>query len=127
MALYNTLFYRFKMANVLTNEVVDTLIDALVYQPSNAAPADHEDNNPAKTYMFGAPSRLPKYLEQFAVDEAFKQNCVNPGPEMSVYKGVGGVHHTFLSSDGVRNCTRCNEIICPQCNDKIGDKTIETK
>mmetsp|Transcript_20564 Transcript_20564/g.32365 ORF Transcript_20564/g.32365 Transcript_20564/m.32365 type:complete len:362 (-) Transcript_20564:1468-2553(-) len=74
--------------------------------------------------MFGPPTRLPKYLEQFAVDEEFRKSCVFPGPEISICKGVGSSPHQFLSSDGVASCSRCNDTLCPQCNEKIGIETF---
>ena len=58
------------------NDVVHTYLRALVYEPTNAAPAVvdcHVDvDNPAiaaRTYLGGnPPSKLPKYLEEFATE-----------------------------------------------------------
>jgi len=58
------------------------------------------------------------------VDEEFRKSCVFPGPEISICKGVGSSPHQFLSSDGVASCSRCNDTLCPQCNEKIGIETF---
>lgn len=81
-----------------------------------------DDENPARTYLFGPPTRLPKYLQEFAVDEAFKRDCVFDGPQISTCKGVGDHQHQFLTSDGVANCTVCNDTVCSHCKDEIDKK-----
>ena len=118
-ALYLNLFNRLKIANSMPNGVIDTYIDALLYEPTNLAPDSANTENPARTYLFQPPTCLPKYLEEFAIDEEFKTNHIFPGPEISTCKGVGNYPHKFLSSDGVKNCFKCHDVVCRECHEEI--------
>lgn len=117
--LYQKLFYKFKTTNKLDDIVIDTYIDALLYEPTNSMPNNVDEENPARTYLFGPPTTLPKYLEEFAVDDDFKANSIFPGPEMTTCKGVGGSTHPFLSSDGVKQCAKCEHDVCQYCHEDI--------
>jgi hypothetical protein len=86
-------------------DVVDTLIQGLICEPTNVAPTtddgrvDDEEQTPMKTYLDGnPPQRLPKYLAQFAQEGV---TTVFDGPAIATCKGVGIRSHTFLHADGV--------------------------
>ena len=117
--LYQKLFKEFKTANELDDLVIDTYIDALLYEPTNAVPDNVDEENPARTYLFGSPTKLPKYLEECAIDDEFKSSSIFPGPEMATCKGVGGSTHPFLSSDGVKQCAKCEHDVCRYCHEDI--------
>ena len=68
--LRGTLKYNSK----LTDEVIDTYISALIYEPTNAAPQANQTDHTERAYLFGPPTSLPKYLEEFAIDDNFIQN-----------------------------------------------------
>lgn len=118
--LYQFLFDTFKTKNGLTSETVDTYIDSLIYEPTNLMPEGMDEENPAKTYLFGPPTRLPKYLEQFSIDDEFKEKNVYEGPHISNCKGVGDHQHQFLSSTGVSTCHKCGDVVCSHCQESIG-------
>ena len=120
--LYANLFDKLKTTNKLSPEVIDTYIDALIYEPCNAMPNGVDEENPTRTYLFGAPHKLPKYLEQCAVDEQFKARCIVAGPEVSICHSVGTTQHTFLTSDGVTNCFKCGNVVCRHCQDDVDNK-----
>lgn len=121
--LYQKLFCKFKTTNKLSDIVINTYIDALLYEPTNAMPNNIDEENPAKTYLFGPPTNLPEYLKEFAVDEEFKANSIFPGPEIATCKGVGGSTHPFLSSDGVKKCIKCEHDVCQYCQEDIIKET----
>ena len=124
--LYVKLFYAFKTTNKLDDEVINTYIEALLYEPANANPeiVDGENSAITRTYLFGTPIKLPKYLEDFAVNEAFKSTSIFVGPDISICKGVGGSQHKFLSSDGVKQCFKCKAEVCSHCHEDIANVTF---
>ena len=111
--LHKHLRNRLKYTNKLTEDVIDTYISAILYEPTNNARDD--DNSLPRTYLFGSPIRLPKYLEEFAVDDKYKNEAVFMGPNISRCKGVGDSHHQFLSCEGIQRCFKCGESICSHC------------
>ena len=117
--LYLNIFSRLKVANGIPNDVIDTYIDALLYKPTNHAHKSVEGDNPTRTYLFDTPTRLPKHLEEFAINEQFKSNYIFPRPKNSTCRGVGNPPHQFLSSDEVKNCPKYNHVVCKECHDKI--------
>jgi hypothetical protein len=93
--LYEKLYAQFQSKNKLTNEVIDTYIDAILYEPTSATPSPAAVSH-CRAYLFGPPTRLPKYLEEFSPTEEFKQSHVFPGPEICHCKGLGDGGHLFL-------------------------------
>lgn len=86
-------------------EIANTLIDALVYEPTNKV-----DMN--KTYLGGVePAQLFKYCDEFAV----ATTQVKQGPVILKCKGVGGKDHNFLAACGHSLCGKCNHVICTHC------------
>ncbi len=91
----------------LTTEALETYIDSIVHEPSNTSPAspsnsDELSDKVKRTYMFNnQPSRLPKYLEEFAVDDDFKSGVnMFEGPAIGNCTGVSGRSHAFLLHEG---------------------------
>eukprot|EP00956_Cyclotella_meneghiniana_P040674 scaffold202164_cov66-Cyclotella_meneghiniana.AAC.2 len=113
--LYVELHDELSQKNNLTKDVVDTLVDALLYEPSNEA-------STTRTYIFDQPQSLPKYLEEFSVDEAFKGGSITPGPDIVTCKGVGDKTHLFLKACGTKNCCKCTCAVCTYCNGEIDKK-----
>ena len=73
--------------------------------------------------IFGPPKKLPKYLEEFGADNAFKRDLICKGPEISICKGVGDRQHKFLSADGVTTCYLCKHVLCCECQQNIAKAT----
>ena len=78
--------------NQLSYELVETYINAILYEPSNrACVAKDNENHPVvfkRSYLFGAPLLLLKYVKEFSVNDDFiAKNIVN-GPNISVCKCV---------------------------------------
>lgn len=117
--LYRKLYGHFKTRNKLTDLVIDTYIDSLIYEPTNPAPDAADGVYPARTFLFGRPQFLTKYNQDFAIDEEFRRQMILPGPDISTCKGVGNSPHQFLSSDGVSSCFRCTANMCSYCQEKI--------
>lgn len=71
--------------------------------------------------MFGkSPPRLPKYFEEFAPNNDFKNSTnVFDGPAIGVCAGVSGRCHTFLVQEGHGNCFKCNVVVCRSCRQNI--------
>lgn len=62
--LYFHLFNQFKTKNNLTHKVIDTLIDGLLYEPTNEViEASNSDDLSKQMYLFGPPNKLQKYHE----------------------------------------------------------------
>jgi hypothetical protein len=113
--------------NELSSEVVDTYIDAILYEPSNSITGTEDENcchTTNRSYLFGAPSTLPKYLEQFSIDEEFLTNNIVSGPGMSLRKGVGDRSHQFLTDEGCKSCAHCGELTCAHCCATTNDGTV---
>lgn len=91
-------------------QVVNTLIDALVYEPVNEAGAE-------RCYIGGTPlEKLYKYCEEFAA----ANTTIEDGPIVMTCKGVGGKEHPFLAADSHGICAKCNNTVCKYCKDTIG-------
>ena len=121
--IFSFLQGEFMAENKLSEEAVNTYIDAIIYEPTNAAPESITTTNPPRTYLFGVPDRLPKYLEQYSVDDTFRSASLFEGPEMSTCKGVGGRNHAFLLHEGSGVCTECSTVVCRSCQG-IVDKCV---
>ena len=108
-----------------THSVVQTYIHALIYEPSNIAPAiknqDHSNSSRDYWTYIGNkhPIESPKYLQEFAHQET----RIIDGPEILNCKGVGNCSHPFLAADGFKLCTGRNEMVYMHCQASIGDKT----
>ena len=115
--------------NQLSSEVVDTYINAILYEPTNKAIfVDDENTSDAdmtkRSYLFGSPSTLPKYLEQFSIDDEFLANNIILGPGISLCKGVGGRSHQFLTDEGCKSCAHCGELMCAYCCETTNDGNL---
>jgi hypothetical protein len=104
--LFTFLQEQFMMKNKLSEEAVDTYIDAIIFEPTNATPNPQCIDAHSRTYLFGFPFCLPKFLEQYSVYDVSKTNCIVDGPSMLMCNGVGGHTHLFLLH--VHDiCTKC--------------------
>jgi hypothetical protein len=104
--------------NQLSSEVVDTYINAILFEPTNKASAVDDGNTAEPTkrsYLFGEPSTLPRYLDQFSIDDEFLANNIVDGPGISLCKGVGDRSHRFLTDEGCKSCAHCGELSCVHC------------
>ncbi len=68
-----------------------------------------------QSYLFYTPLLLPKYLQQFAINDKFLSASIVDGPHASICKGVGGRTHKFLSLEGHKICEHSGELICMHC------------
>ena len=137
--LYSSLRQELMDKNQLSSEVVDTYINAIMYEPTNktkttgvndeATNVEDEMTTAShleRSYLFGAPSSLPKYLEQFSIDDEFLRNNIIDGPGISLCKGVGDRSHQFLTDEGSRSCAHCGELTCVHCCEKAdGDGKVD--
>jgi hypothetical protein len=97
--VYLHLFNQFKTKNKLPHEVVDRLIDGLLYKPTNEVIDTSNSNDLSKgTYLFDPHKKLPNYLEEFATDDKFARDSIYPCPAMCTCKGIGGC--TYLCLEG---------------------------
>ena len=91
----------------MSSEVVETYINAILHEPTNkATSADDESTSDTmkRSYLFRAPLLLPKYLEQFSIDEQFLWTNIVDGPGISPCKGIGDRSHQFLTDEGCKCC-----------------------
>ncbi len=101
-----------------TEEVLTTLVDAIMYQPTNVIGCEGE-----RTYISDAPQQLPAYLEQFKSDTTI----MTSGPDMLECKGASHGHsHNFLAGTKHHNCSKCNEVLCRLCSTTL-DKSLGKK
>ena len=121
--LFQFLRDQFMKTNKLSEDAVDTYIDASVFEPTNATPDVNAAELPQRTYMFGVPLRLPRYLEQYSADVAYKSSRIFDGPEMCTCKGVHGRTHVFLRHEGHSFCAECNDTVCKSCQGMV-DKQV---
>ena len=95
-------------------KIVLTLVDALVYEPTNKAGEE------IKSYLGGdAPKELSRYCEEFAASTT----QINRGPTILKCKGVGGKAHNFLAACGHGKCAKCKHDLCTYCETTIGMDT----
>ena len=113
----------FITSSKLSEQALDTYIDAIVFEPTNSIPKLDASDLPQRTYLFGVPLHLPRYLEQYSPDDAYRSSRIFDGPEMSTCKGVGERSHLFLKHEGHFICSECNDIVCTSCRGKV-DKQI---
>jgi hypothetical protein len=78
----------------LTSNAVKTYIDTIINKLTNSTPTIYDDGSTAvaseRSYLFGSPSLLLKYLEQFAINNTFRANSIVDGPSTSICKDSGG-------------------------------------
>ena len=86
--------------------MVQSYINAMIYEPTNVMPSEEEKKNGLKsyrTYIGGtAPTVLPRYLHEFANDHTIICN----GPTMMLRRGVDETGHKFLAADGYKKCKK---------------------
>ena len=101
--------------DVEAEDVVQTYLDALVYEPAN------KDGD--KTLYIGgdSPVKLAKYCEQFASREANSATEIYPGPTILTCTSAGGREHNFLAAGGSGTCAKCNNVVCTFCQITIGE------
>ncbi len=90
--LLDWLHHQLMDKNQLSYELVETYINAILCKPSNRACVTKDNGNHpvvfGRSYLFGAPLSLPKYLKELSVNDDFiAKNIVN-GPNISVCKCV---------------------------------------
>ncbi|KAL3771525.1 hypothetical protein ACHAWU_003700 [Discostella pseudostelligera] len=110
--LFASLHQKFMEANKLSKQEVDTYIDAIIYEPTNHARVLVESpTEPSccieRTYLFERPTSLPRYLEQYSIDDKFKTDSIFDGPATLTCKGVGERKHLFLAHEGHDACHNC--------------------
>jgi len=117
-------FMVFESKEKLTKEVLDVLVDAMVFEPCNTTPLQDKDSKKSvrRSYITGQPpSHLKKYSEEFA---AFETVVDDDGPEVLSCKGpCDGGTHFFLAAFGSIQCHSCMGAICPLCTESIGSKS----
>ena len=124
--LFASLHKQFMDNNNLSKQDVDTYIDAIVYEPTNPIPESTKSptggtTSIERTYLVDHPTTLPRYLEQYSIDDTFKCDNIFDGPSTLFCKGVGEQKHIFLAHEGHANCHHCKEVVCSYCQGSIGD------
>jgi hypothetical protein len=125
------LFYNLLLSHIgdktkFGNDVVETFVNAILFEPTNYIKCDAGEKLSSvtmdkHTYLQGtAPNILPRYLSDLAMDTTTIEN----GPEVSTCKGVGDADHLFLAITGQHNCQICNSIVCSGCCGNNGDRTL---
>ena len=126
----------------LKPEVVDAYLMAMIYEPANyAVDFDVDESNNVHTdsiynidadnvYMFGEPTQLYKYVEDFAPKNS--PEVVVDGPVLSVCVGPygckdGNGSHCFITDEGSHVCHSCCGILCRFCNMEMDDVHYCTK
>jgi hypothetical protein len=127
--MFASLHKQFMDNNKLAQEAVDTYIDAIVFEPTNCVPDIDESvtaccSGGARKYLFDQPTSLPRYLEQYSIDEAFKSDNILEGPSTLFCKGVGDRKHIFLAHEGHAFCHNCKEVVCKYCRGSIEDNVF---
>lgn len=128
---YNELFKMVVKNSKLDDNVIDTFVKALLYQPTNykscealSTSVDTATDSPLEpyTYMDGSPPvTLPSYIfSDFA--QSGVTTIDDGGPEVSTCLGAEDHSHKFLSATGFKKCHGCNGIACGKCTQKIIDK-----
>ena len=103
--------------------MVDTYLRALVYEPTNIDPLNNgavigrRPTGMHRSYLDDPPTKLPKYLEEFAAP----QTKIFKGPTMLECKGVTSCRHKFLKVDGFNKCANCKENVCSHCQGRVND------
>ena len=101
-------------ADAEAEEVVQTYLDALIYEPTNK-------DGDKTSYIGGeAPVKLAKYCEEFACRETSSSTEIYDGPIILTCKSTGGREHDFLAADGSSACAKCNNIVCCFCQITVG-------
>ena len=101
-----------------SHEVLNTLVDAVLYEPTNAENDENATSLSHRTYMYGEPQKLASYLGEFRNDNT----TIVDGPEVMCCKGPcsnGGASHKFLAAEDHHKCKGCNAIVCEFCLQKI--------
>ena len=121
--VFHVLRDQFIAHSKLSEEALDTYIDAILFEPTNSTLNLDASEFPQRTYLFGVPLRLPRYLQQYSPDDAYSCSRIFDGPDMSTCKGVGERSHVFLKHEGHAICSECDEVVCTSCRGMI-DKQI---
>jgi hypothetical protein len=122
-ALFASLHRQLLETNGLTSDAVNIYVCAIIYEPTNTSPIyDGSTAASGRSYLFEPPLLLPKYLEQFSIDDNFTASCIVEGPHTSTCKGVGERTHIFFTHEGHTTCTHCNERTCMHCCKVAVDK-----
>lgn len=102
--LFLFLQHQFIVKNTLSEAAEDIYIDAIVFEPTNAMPNINAAELSQRTYLFGMPLCLLRYLEQYSPDDTYWSSRIFNGQDMSMCKGVGGCSHVFLKHKGQAIC-----------------------
>jgi hypothetical protein len=125
--LFASLEKLFMERNNLSKEEVHTYIDAIMYEPTNHMPVVVDSVTECsgfivRLYLFNCPTSLPRYLEQYSIDESsFKLNNIFAGPPTLICKDIAQRTHVFLAQEGHEASHNCKEIVCQYCRVFIGD------
>lgn len=97
---------------------------AIIYEPTNISPVNHDGITvpSERSYLFEPPVLLPKYLEQFTINDEFTASCIVEGPPTSICEGVGKRTHIFFTHEGYNTCEHCGGTICMHCCKVTDDK-----
>ena len=117
--LYVKLRGKLKYTKKLTDELIDTYIGALIYEPTNPVALEDQTTPIHRSYLFGPPDSLPEYLKEFAVDDDFVRQNIFAGPAIAKCKGVGERSHLFLQVEGAKICFKCSETVCQSCHGDV--------
>jgi hypothetical protein len=97
-------------------EIALTLVDALVYEPTNKVEMP-------LSYLGGVE---PKELFKYCVEFAAPTTQIKQGPVVLKCKGIGGKDHNFLAACGHGKCTKCGHVVCTYCQITTNENTMAT-
>ena len=89
-------------------QLLNTLVDAIVYEPTN------ELSEACRTYLLSESLRLPAYLDSFKCDGTE----IEEGPLVIECKGPstdGSACHKFLAAETNHKCKDCGHQLCKFC------------
>ena len=95
-------------------KIVDTLVDAFLYEPGvlDTAAQSQNEVKSSNAYIFDPPPSLPQYLSSFCFGEV-KENDVEPEIcKCDGFSGGGGCPHIFLKFKGSHTCSKCDKSCC---------------
>jgi hypothetical protein len=87
--LFASLEKQFMERNNLSKEEVHTYVDAIMYKPTNHMPdvvnlVTEGSSFMARLYLFDCSSSLPRYIEQYSIDESLKLDNIFAGPPITL-------------------------------------------
>lgn len=100
-------------------EVINVLVEAVLYEPTNEEPAEKPSSYDYRTYMEDTPEKLVSYLGEFKSSTT----TIVDGPEVLKCKGPcsdGSACHKFLAAEDHHKCIACSEVVCDFCSEKKG-------